>query len=36
MYGYDYRALNLPFVQAAKANNNAAMTELGGLTYVVN
>lgn len=34
--GYDYRALELPFVQAANQNNNTGTTELNGLGYLVN
>jgi hypothetical protein len=33
--GYDFRALNLPFVQAANQNGNAGTTQLNGLNYVV-
>jgi hypothetical protein len=33
--GYDYRALDLPFVRAANQNNNTGTTELGGLVYMI-
>jgi hypothetical protein len=33
--GYDFRALELPFVQAANQNNNAGTTALNGLGYVI-
>jgi hypothetical protein len=36
IYGFDSRALDLDVIKEANKNNNAANTQLGGLTYIIN